>query len=494
VSSFNQFAGRYSEDLDRLLGKVGANTLEFARNKAEWLIRLAEKYQGPTRHLRILDLGCGTGNVTMFLQSAFKAVVGADISHELLQEAVVKAPRAHFVPLGTDDLPFADGEFNVAFCAGVFHHMNDDQLPGICAQLARVLAPGGVVVIFEHNPYNPLTRKIVRECELDWDVERLLPQRQTRELLTGAGLEVVNTPYISFFPGSLKQLRPLETWMGWLPLGGQYLVAGRKPLVCPVSTPALRPQLSLVLPMYNESANAVPVSLDLLTVFREACVDLELVLVNNGSRDDTGEQLAGLAVANREVKVVTVEVNQGFGWGVICGLWAARGVAVGHMGGDGQVAATDVLRAFRRYQQGDADLVKVTRVVRGDGWNRILITKIYNILFRLLFGLPSNDVNGTPKIFRRDLLPALSLESKDWFLDAEIYQKIGMKGRVAEVPIEFRPRSAGRSHVRASTLGEFLRNMFRFWAVGTWARLSRGRQPWLSAEELAAAGESLGVD
>lgn len=460
MGDFNLFAGRYSEDLDRRLSLMGANAAEFARQKASWLRRLSERHLGPTQHLKILDLGCGPGNVSLFLKSSFGEVVGADVSLQLIEDARNSVVGVSFLHIEPGPLPFADAEFDVAFCAGVFHHLKDSELPGVCAEMARVVKPGGLVVIFEHNPINPLTRKLVQDCDLDWDVDRLLPQRQTIALLRGAGLDTVATDYISFFAGFLKKLRPLERWWGWCPLGAQYLVAAQKARNAPRFSE--QPEFSLVLPMYNESENIFPVSKALLDEFVGAGVDFELILVDNGSRDDTGDQIRALQAQRKEVQLVSVDKNQGYGWGVISGLWSARGKVIGYTSGDGQVSAEDVLRTYKRYLEGDWALTKVTRVVRQDGWNRVLITTIYNSLFRVMFGLPSKDVNGSPKIFAGELLPRLNLEQKDWFLDAEVYLKLAALGKVSEVPVDFHPRQQGRSNVRVSTLVEFLLNMIRF--------------------------------
>jgi hypothetical protein len=81
--------------------------------------------------------------------------------------------------------------------------------------------------VFEHNPYNPVTRRLVNTCPFDADAV-LLARAETVSLLKAAGLEPSAAAYCLFFPQMLAALRPLEAWLGWLPLGGQYFVAGRK--------------------------------------------------------------------------------------------------------------------------------------------------------------------------------------------------------------------------------------------------------------------------
>jgi N-formylglutamate amidohydrolase len=92
-----------------------------------------------------------------------------------------------------------------------------------------------------------------------------------------------------------------------------------------------------------------------------------------------------------------------------------------------------------------------------------MVTGVYNLLFRVLFGYPHRDINGTPKVFTRELHQRLELRSKDWFVDAEVMLKAHDLGaRFAEVEVEFHRREAGASHVRASAVVEFLRNMLRY--------------------------------
>src|SRR5207248_6423747 len=94
-------------------------------------------------------------------------------------------------------------------------------------ELARVTKRGGLVVVIEHNPLNPLTRLAVSRCDFD-EGAVLLRARQTRRLLAEAGLTVAEARYIAFFPWRGRILRLAESRLGRLPLGAQYAVAGAK--------------------------------------------------------------------------------------------------------------------------------------------------------------------------------------------------------------------------------------------------------------------------
>ena len=122
-------------------------------------------------------------------------------------------------------LPFGDGELDVTFAVCVLHHVDPPDRPGLVAEMARVTRSGGLTLVFEHNPLNPLTRRVVRDCAFDEGVQ-LLGRRELERLYCGAGLELLGTEYLLFFPWRMDAL---ERLLIRLPLGAQYVVAGRKP-------------------------------------------------------------------------------------------------------------------------------------------------------------------------------------------------------------------------------------------------------------------------
>ncbi len=219
----------------------------------------------------------------------------------------------------------------------------------------------------------------------------------------------------------------------------------------------------LVLPFYNEAAGAEQTVTALAAACAAANVDWHLVLVDNGSRDATGELLARLAAAEPRLRVVTVPVNRGYGHGIRADLATCTAPAVGYLDGDGQVPPDDVLRVYRALVAGGADLARARRISRGDTWQRRRVSWVFNLLFRWLFGIEALDVNAKPKFMRGELLPALALAADDWFIDTELLIKAARLGlRSVTVDIEFITRPAGRSHVRLATIREFVGNLIRY--------------------------------
>jgi len=222
------------------------------------------------------------------------------------------------------------------------------------------------------------------------------------------------------------------------------------------------PTFSMVMPCYNEQETLPRTIPPLLDAFERSGIDFELVLVDNGSVDRTGEIIDGFTDAH-PVRKAVVEHNQGYGFGILTGLDAARGDFVGYMCPDGQIWPEDAVAIVREMDHaGNGHLVKVRRTLRGDGLLRSIVSRVYNLLFLVLFGSITADANGTPKILHRSDLERVDPRSKDWFIDAEIMIEAHRRGlRVLEIEVPFLPREQGASHVRASTAWEFLRNMVR---------------------------------
>lgn len=222
--------------------------------------------------------------------------------------------------------------------------------------------------------------------------------------------------------------------------------------------------LALVIPAYNEEGCIERTAKELINEFIGANINMELILVDNGSRDNTPKILKILEKQfTRYIKVITVNENEGFGWGVIKGLGAANAKYVGFMGADGQVSARDALKIFKVLESHDIDLCKSKRIKREDGMYRFLQSKLFNSLFYLLYHASVRDVNGTPKIMKYESYKKLDLKSKDWFIDAEILIKAtSLKFKMEEIDVVFEKRCVGKSNVKATTILEFLRNLIEY--------------------------------
>jgi ubiquinone/menaquinone biosynthesis C-methylase UbiE len=189
---------------------------------------LVREAVGDLHNIRMLDLGCGTGSYHEGLSKHVAALCGVDVDQQSLVLAARRDPSVMHASFDGSQLPFATGSFGAVFAMCVFHHVNPDNRDELLREAARVLRPGGLMVIGEHNPYNPLTRAAVFKCKFDVDV-KLLTARQTVKRLADAGLQPASSNYTLVFPFQGRVFRRIEHQMRRLPIGAQYLVVGRKP-------------------------------------------------------------------------------------------------------------------------------------------------------------------------------------------------------------------------------------------------------------------------
>jgi SAM-dependent methyltransferase len=228
-AEFDAYRDSYRQDVADSISFSGQDPEFFTEVKARHLIELAQREFGDPARLDVLDVGCGVGETDRFLQGRFRRLVGVDISHESLQKAREQNPEAEYIGYGAGQrLPVDSESFDISFTICVMHHVPPTDREGFVAEMVRVTKPGGIVAVFEHNPFNPLTRRSVNNCVFDEDAV-LLSRRRTRRLLREQGLDQVAAPYIVFFtrPGELRERA--ERALAKVPAGAQYYVAARRP-------------------------------------------------------------------------------------------------------------------------------------------------------------------------------------------------------------------------------------------------------------------------
>jgi ubiquinone/menaquinone biosynthesis C-methylase UbiE len=226
-ADFDRFSGSYRDETQRSIDFIGQDHDFFVQRKVARLLDIAARRVGDPKGLKILDVGCGVGLTDVHLIGHVAELCGTDISAESVEVAARRVPEATYRAYDGRVLPFPDETFDVTFAIGVVHHAPPSEWSSLIREMRRVTSPKGLVVVFEHNPYNPLTRKAVRDCAFDEGVELLSKARATK-LLRTSGLDPLEDAYIVFFPWSFPGADRLEGLLSWLPLGAQYFVAGRK--------------------------------------------------------------------------------------------------------------------------------------------------------------------------------------------------------------------------------------------------------------------------
>lgn len=226
-SEFDSYAADYDAALERGLSVSGEDKNYFARGRVEWLAgRLHELGERPAR---IMDFGCGTGSAAPFLFDVVKVeqLLGVDTSEMSLHIARKQhgSDRTRFV-LFDEYQP--DGQIDLAFCNGVFHHIPPTERAAAVSYIYQALRPGGLFAFWENNPWNPGTRYVMSRIRFDRDAIPVTPP-QAHRMLTSGGFEVVRRDFLFIFPRALRWFRSVEPRVARLPMGAQYQLICRKP-------------------------------------------------------------------------------------------------------------------------------------------------------------------------------------------------------------------------------------------------------------------------
>lgn len=172
-----------------------------------------------------LDVGCGKGELLGYARSHFSSVAGCDPSREMIREAQGIEVRLQETPAS---LPFPDDSFDFITAVCVYHHVEEAIRLPLTREIQRVLRPMGIFCMIEHNPFNPVTRLIVRQCPVDADAH-LLSSRMARSYVTAAGLSHMELQYFLYLPRILfDKIGFLERIFRNVAAGGQYAVFCRK--------------------------------------------------------------------------------------------------------------------------------------------------------------------------------------------------------------------------------------------------------------------------
>lgn len=225
TTEFDEYAPAYAELLDDpARNRFAQDPLHFHRRK--WLLiqRLLRRAGVDAAKQRWLDVGCGRGELLELAGSSFALATGCDPSANMLSSqgrvSVHRQPSAV-------ELPFEDASFDFITAVCVFHHVHGAARAGLSGEIRRVLRPGGLCCIVEHNPWNPVTRGIVKRCPVDVDAE-LLTAGQAGRMLSGAGFRTVSTDYFLFFPERyFARLGDVERMLSKVAMGGQYALLAR---------------------------------------------------------------------------------------------------------------------------------------------------------------------------------------------------------------------------------------------------------------------------
>lgn len=230
------------------------------------------------------------------------------------------------------------------------------------------------------------------------------------------------------------------------------------------------PSLTIAIPAYNEEANLAWVLKNTLSEGPKYLSEFEIIIVNDGSTDRTGEIADRFTKKDSRIRVIH-QVNKGYGEAMLAGIKEAKKEFVAYMPADGQFLIRDMEHCLPLMRE--ADLILGARGSRADySTYRLILSYAYLIVLRVLFGITFQDVNWL-NIWRTREVQKLKISSRGIFLLAEIVVRFQKKGlRVVEGPSFYRPRRGGKA--KNTKLSIALRTLLD--AVRLWFSFAKGQR------------------
>lgn len=239
--------------------------------------------------------------------------------------------------------------------------------------------------------------------------------------------------------------------------------------------------LSVFFPAYNDAPSLPKLIENTFAVLSEHVEDYEVIVVNDGSSDNTGVVLHELAERySPHMRVITHEHNRGYGGALRSGFSAARKDFVFYTDGDGQYDVLELPKLLQR-MGADVGLVNGYKLERNDPQHRIVIGNLYNAFARFLFRVRIRDIDCDYRLIRRSLLENIRLTSTSGTICVELVRKLELLPcRVVEVGVHHYPRLHGRSQFfRVRSLARTFYQLTRLWVqVGVERGSARAARTW----------------
>ena len=224
---FDAYVEEYEQACARGLAYSGESREYFVEQRARHTAKLVEKH-GPTVVNGVLDFGCGVGLSLPVLGRHFPgaSLTGVDVSQRAIQFAKQQYASSSYRFAVVEDLS-PEPRFDVVYCNGVFHHIPIDERAQAVDYIYRSLIAGGVVALWENNPWNPGTRWVMKHISFDRDAV-MLSSRTAVKLLRAGGFRILETRSYFYFPHLLAPLRFFEPTLEAIPLGAQFVTLAQK--------------------------------------------------------------------------------------------------------------------------------------------------------------------------------------------------------------------------------------------------------------------------
>lgn len=232
-TEFDNFADDYDTLLQKSISASGYEAAFFDEHKIKTLFSDYNRDVATSnRNIQIMNFGCGTGKSEKYINKFFTDchICSVDVSEKSID--VAKARNKEFRNIEflkfdkVEELSLLNKKFDIIFVANVFHHIPEELHRTTLKTLRSLLSPRGYLYVFEHNPKNPLTRKVFETCEFDVGCKMIKPSLFI-QMCSDAGYVKIIRNYVLFFPKFLSFLAPFERLLNWCPFGAQYYIKAK---------------------------------------------------------------------------------------------------------------------------------------------------------------------------------------------------------------------------------------------------------------------------
>ena len=221
ANEFDSYRNSYAQTINNAIGFGPLRVDRFVRAKATDLSQRVVRHFGDRKSLSVVDIGCGIGQYHPLISESFGQITGVDVSTEAVARARELNPFVDYHTYDGATLPFANGEFDVAFAVCVLHHVPVDAWGRFVSEMRRVVKAGGLCFLYEHNPNHPLTKRVVSRCPFDANAVLLKPAASLN-LFMKAGFETVDVDHILTIPTISGMPKRIDRALSVFRFGTQY--------------------------------------------------------------------------------------------------------------------------------------------------------------------------------------------------------------------------------------------------------------------------------
>ena len=229
-AEFDHYSDSYNQYLNNSLSLLGSNQRYFTEYKAKLLKKFLRKNSLLDKEIKVLDFGCGIGNNIPYLSKYISKskLYGTDISSKSINIAKeLYSNICNFKVSDENSLPFEKNYFDLVFISNVFHHIPFNNHDSTLRLIKDVVKINGIVFIIEHNPMNPFTKFIFKNCIFDKDA-KMLSSSYLRNIMLNQGFTKTKLDFILFTPPTLKYFSFVDKYFKIIPFGAQYFISAYK--------------------------------------------------------------------------------------------------------------------------------------------------------------------------------------------------------------------------------------------------------------------------